>query len=202
MLKILYKMLEDSKVYNISQKLLGGDKAFRAIKETIARQLSGVSYNNVLDVGCGTGLFMDCFEGDYMGIDINYDYMKRARGKKKGDFIVADATRLHILNEKFDIVFNLGVLHHLNIQQRRRMLLEMRRVGKRGGHILIVDGLVPSDRSNVIGFILAKLDRGRYKMRIEDFMDMISLAYGDNSQMIYTCIKSFPHEFVSVVLQT
>lgn len=201
MLKILYKMLENPKVYDLSQNLLGGDRVFRAIKEAIATQLSGISYNNVLDVGCGTGLFADCFKGEYTGIDINQEYIRRAETKGRGTFLVADATSLPFNNETFGLVFTLGVLHHLDKQEREKMLKEMWRVCKAGGHILIVDGLVPSNRLNLIGYVLAKLDRGRFKMRMERFKEMINFVYSNKRWVKYTHIKSFPHELIAVNLQ-
>lgn len=199
MLKILYKMLENPKVYDLSQKLLGGDRVFRVIKEAIAVQLSDISYNNVLDVGCGTGLFMDCFKGKYTGIDINQEYIRRAEAKGKGLFLVADATVLPFESETFDLIFTIGLLHHLDMQDRKKMLDEMKRVCKTNGYIFIVDGLVPSNRLNVIGYILAKLDRGRFKMRAEEFKKMIETSYSQHAMFNFRFYYVFPYE-VAVLL--
>lgn len=201
MLKILYKALENPAVYGITQKLLGGGRVYKLLRETIGAQLKDISYNEVLDVGCGTGLFTDCFKGEYTGIDINEGYIKKARADKKGTFKTGDATALQFEDETFDLVFTLGVLHHLNAGSREKMLKEMRRVCKSGGHILIVDGLVPSNRLNVIGYALAKLDRGPFKTRHEKFREMIHRTYNNARETIYTSIKVFPHEYISVFLQ-
>jgi ubiquinone/menaquinone biosynthesis C-methylase UbiE len=201
MLKILYKMLEDPKVYDLSQKLLGGDRVFRTIKEAIAVHLSGISYNNVLDVGCGTGLFMDCFKGKYTGIDINQEYIRRAEAKGKGVFLVADATVLPFVSETFDLIFTLGLLHHLDTQDRKKMLDEMKRICKTDGYIFIMDGLVPSNRLNVIGYILAKLDRGRFKMKIKEFKEMIETSYSQNTVFCFRCYHLFPYEFAVLLLK-
>jgi ubiquinone/menaquinone biosynthesis C-methylase UbiE len=201
MLKFLYRMLENPGVYNLSQKLLAGDRVFRAIRKVIAKQLSSISYNNVLDVGCGTGLFADCFKGKYTGIDINQEYIKMAETKGNGTFLVADATSLPFNDKTFDLVFTMGVLHHINKQEREKMLNEMWRVCKADGHILIVDGLVPSNRLNLIGYVLAKLDRGRFKMRMERFKEMINSVYLHKKLVKYILIKIFPYEIVTVNLQ-
>lgn len=201
MLKILYKALENPAIYDITQKLLGGDRAYKKLREAIAAHIKDISYNKVLDLGCGTGLFTDCFKGDYTGIDINEEYIKKARAYKKGTFRTGDATALQFEDETFDLVFTLGVLHHLDAGSREKMLKEMRRVCKTGGHILIVDGLVPSNRLNIIGYVLAKLDRGPFKTRDEKFKEMIHSAYNNARETIYTPIKVFPHEYISVFLQ-
>ena len=201
MLKFFYKMLERPKVYNITQVLLGADRVFRAIKKVVKLQLSENDYSNVLDVGCGTGMFADFFKVDYTGIDINPDYIKSVGNKSRGTFLVGDATSLPFSNIKFDLVFTLGVLHHLNKNERQKMFDEMWRVCKHKGHILIVDGLVPSNKLNLIGYVLAKLDRGRYKMRMDKFKEMVSSAYPDRIRITYTQIKCFPYELVAVILQ-
>jgi len=201
MLKILYKVLENPVVYDITQKLLGGDRVYKILKETIAAQLKDIRYTNVLDVGCGTGLFSDCFKGEYTGIDISEAYINKARAEKKGSFITGDATALQFDDESSDLVFTLGVLHHLDADSREMMLKEMQRVCKTGGHILIVDGLVPSNRFNVIGYVLAKLDRGPFKIRNEEFKEMIYRAFNNAREAIYTSVKVFPHEYISVLLQ-
>lgn len=201
MLRPLYRILENPKVYDLSQKLLAGNRVYQAIKNVVALHLRDMRYNNVLDVGCGIVLFADCFNGEYTGIDINPEYIKRAKTVKKGTFLVGDATALPFNNEAYDLVFTLGVLHHLNADSREKMLKEMWRVCKSKGYILIIDGIVPSNRLNMIGYILAKLDRGRFKMRIESFKEMINSAYPDAGEVKYSHIKSFPYEFIAASVQ-
>ncbi|MCL4475155.1 MAG: class I SAM-dependent methyltransferase, partial [Nitrospirae bacterium] len=94
MLTFFYRILENPRVYDLVQRLLGGERIHRTIREVIDVQLRDITYNTVLDVGCGTGLFTDCFEGEYTGIDINQDYIRRAETKGSGCFLVADATAL------------------------------------------------------------------------------------------------------------
>jgi ubiquinone/menaquinone biosynthesis C-methylase UbiE len=201
MLKILYRMLENPKVYDLVQRLLGGDRVYRALKEVIGAQLKNISYSNVLDVGCGTGLFGDCFSSEYTGIDINQEYIKKAGTKRGGVYLVADATRLPFETGTFDLVFTLGVLHHLDVQNQDNMLKEMWRVCKAGGHILIMDGLVPSNRLNVIGYVLAKLDRGRFKTRVERFKEMVETVCSERPLLNLECYNMFPYEFVAAVVK-
>jgi len=200
MLKYIYRILENPRIYDLAQRLLGGERIHRAIREVIDNHLRGIRYNTVLDVGCGTGSFADCFKGEYTGIDINQDYIRKAGTKGNGHFMVADATALPFGPETFDLVFTLGLLHHVDPQNQIRILGEMWRVCKKGGHILIMDGLVPSDRLNIIGYALAKLDRGRFKVRAREFKEMIAFAYPDADWVRYTDIKSFPYEFVAVMV--
>lgn len=200
MLRVFYRILENPNVYEFVQKLLGGEKVFRAVKETVEEELRHITYKNVLEVGCGTGLTRSCFRSDYTGIDINPEYIKIASSRGGGNFRAADATSLPFGRESYDLVFTAGVLHHMDKKKRNMMFAEMERVCTQKGYIVIVDGLVPSNRLNLIGYILAKLDRGRYKMRIEKFQDMIRTAYPLPFFIKVRHYHAFPLEFAVVVV--
>ncbi len=200
MLKVFHRMLENPEMYEFIQRLLGGDRVFRALKVALEAELRQIIYSNVLEVGCGTGLTKDCFNSEYTGIDINPEYIRVVSSRGVGTFLVADATLLPFEPETYDLVFTAGVLHHLNEQDRNKMLGEMRRVCRPKGYILIADGLVPSNRLNLIGYALAKLDRGRYKMRIERFLDMIRTAYPAPFSIRFAQYRTFPVEFVVAVV--
>jgi ubiquinone/menaquinone biosynthesis C-methylase UbiE len=194
-------MLENPRIYEFVQKLLGEDRVYKAVKEAVELQLKDISYGTVLDVGCGTGLFLELFNSEYTGVDINAEYIEMARKKGRGCYLAADATNLPFEAESYDMVFTVGVLHHLDLNNREMMLHEMSRVCKTGGHILIVDGLIPANRLNLIGFTLARLDRGGFKMRIEEFREMLDSARPGAKWINETRIKSFPYELVAVLLR-
>ena len=122
------------------------------------------------------------------------------RSRWGGTFLVADATSLPFGPESYDVVFTVGVLHHLDNKNRGMMLSEMERVLRPGGHILIVDGIVPSNKLNLVGYALAKLDRGRYKMRIERFQNMIRTAYPLPFSIKIRQYRAFPLEFCVAVI--
>lgn len=97
---------------------------------------------NILELGCGTGLFtetIDCSDGGkIISLDIYEGFVRKASNRirnknKKAFFLVADAETLPFLNESFDIVFGVSVLHHLNLDIA---LKEIRRVLKSGGKII------------------------------------------------------------------
>jgi ubiquinone/menaquinone biosynthesis C-methylase UbiE len=201
MLKHFYRLLEIPHVYNAVQKILGGERLFNEIRKIISLKIERITYTNVLDVGCGTGFFSDCFKSPYVGVDINRAYLDKASGNDRCTFVVSDATSLPFKSDHFPLVFTLGVLHHLNTSARTKMLNEMWRVCNTGGHLLIIDGLVPSSRLNLIGYVLAKLDRGRFKMRSTKFSEMIDSFTLNNNNIEWTLFKIYPYELVAVLLR-
>jgi SAM-dependent methyltransferase len=91
-----------------------------------------------LEIGCGNGKNM-LYRNDIKmkGIDICESFVEVC--KKKGlDVIQGDMVNLPI-NETFDFVFSIAVLHHLDKKENRiRAINEMFRVCKDGGLIFVL----------------------------------------------------------------
>jgi ubiquinone/menaquinone biosynthesis C-methylase UbiE len=200
MTQAVYKLLEVPIIYDLVQNGLGGKRYFTILKQAFSQYLLSRPCAHVLDVGCGTGILVEWVTGEYYGIDINPKYVKKVGETGKGYFYVADATALPFKNNQFDVVCTIGVLHHLHPNLCRKMLSEMVRVCKKEGQLLIFDGLVPENRFNIIGYAIAKLDRGRYKMRLPQFQAMLTRALPCDARIDYEVYKVFPSEYVLSVV--
>jgi len=193
---MISKFLENPVVYNIAQKILLTRGITKKIVEALHNELADFQYNKALDVGCGTGIFACLFKTNYFGTDINPAYLTRVRQTKEGFFFVSDGTSLSVKSKAFPLVINIGVLHHLELRKRKKLLSELWRVSKPEGKIIIIDGIIPSNRFNLIGFILAKLDRGRYKTKEKEFKEFIHESYFFTQHIMFTSITSFPYEVI------
>lgn len=202
MLNWAYGILENPVIYDVSQKVFGSNRVLKRLRKNIKEQLDHISYCKVLDMGCGTGSFEDLFDGNYFGIDINKNYITKAqeKGIENRHFLVGDVTSVAFDNGSFDLIYTLGVLHHLNSIEQKRMLKEMWRLCKPNGNLIIVDGLVPSNKFNIIGYILAKIDRGGYKVRMEQFKAMLTDSFSKESVISVKNYNFFPFEYVISVI--
>ena len=90
----------------------------------------GLKNKKVLEVGAGSGLLQDSVE-DYTGLDI----AGSARRFFHKPFVEASATNMPFPDNSFDALWTFRVLEH--IPNPERALLEMRRVVKSGGYILL-----------------------------------------------------------------
>ena len=133
---------------------IGTDEEKFAWKQELSRNLPE-SPQKVLDVGCGTGVMGLLFAEmghQVTGIDLSEGMMAKAREKAYAQKLpvelkIGDAEHLAFNDESFDVVVNrhlLWTLPHPEIA-----LVEWRRVLKKGGVILIIDG-VWKDRSILI----------------------------------------------------
>ena len=98
-----------------------------------------VNAKNLLDIGAGPLAIIAArdFDCRVTNIDISEDALNDARidAEKEGvagqiTFEKGDATSLSYPNGSFDIVISYGVLHHIEIEERRRFLQEACRVAK------------------------------------------------------------------------
>jgi SAM-dependent methyltransferase len=120
------------------------------------------STRRVLDVGCGPGTNARVFAGaEYVGIDINPDYIRTAASRFPGRWVVGDVTDESVLpDQQFDCVFANSLMHHLDDEAVRSLLGRMARLTAPGGKVHVLDLVLPPHAS--AGRMLARLDRGRF----------------------------------------
>lgn len=102
------------------------------IPQTVADfvKQQGLSDRKVLEVGAGSGMLQDIVE-DYTALDIS----PTTRQFFHKPFVEASATQMPFPDNSFDGLWSIWVLEH--IPNPEKALLEMRRVVKPGGYILL-----------------------------------------------------------------
>ncbi|MFH1997675.1 MAG: class I SAM-dependent methyltransferase [Patescibacteria group bacterium] len=192
----LYKFLEKPKIYNFFEKILSlGNKS---CKKCLLELIKSKDTDLLLDVGCGTGKYAESLPGEYYGIDVNKDYIDYAKKNYKGNFSVMDATDLRFSDNKFNSVFIISILHHMSDEDVVAALSEMERVCKKNGRIVIVEAVYPS-KLNFIGYVLFKLDRGKYTRTMGCLRNLLEKK---SFNLLYDNIRgSFPYKFGVFIYQ-
>jgi SAM-dependent methyltransferase len=157
-------LLERTPVYSLWQAPFAAEKLAPVLAHNDLTRV-----RRVLDVGCGPGTNTHCFrEADYLGVDINADYIKSARRKHKRPFVVADVTTYaDDAAGKFDFILVNSFLHHVNDADADKILSRLATWLTPGGHIHILELVLPGDRS--IAQLLANWDRGKYPRPLGDW---------------------------------
>lgn len=121
----------------------------------------------VLDVGCGPGTNARHFShAEYVGVDINPDYIAQAERRHVGRFLVGDVGDPSVLpDERFDLVFANSLMHHLPDDVVDRLLARMAALATADGHVHILDLILPAEAS--VARFLARADRGDYARPVE-----------------------------------
>ncbi|GHO46710.1 hypothetical protein KSX_48730 [Ktedonospora formicarum] len=123
---------------------------WRALQREIIELADLQSGEAVLDVGCGTGtLAIDAYrlvgaKGRVCGIDPGSKQIERAYRKARTDapsinFQVGAIENLPFPDKSFDLVLSTLMMHVLPDDLKRQGLVEIERVLKPGGRVLIVD---------------------------------------------------------------
>jgi ubiquinone/menaquinone biosynthesis C-methylase UbiE len=111
--------------------------------ELMSKRLKIKPGSTVLDVGCGTGVFIPFLlsriggEGRLVALDIAEEMLERARAKgfKDVEYLLADVTSIPLGDEIFDAVVCYSSFPHF--QDKPRALAEINRVTKSGGRLFI-----------------------------------------------------------------
>ena len=134
-------------------------------------ELSGVGPGSrVLDVATGTGAQAVAFAetgAEVVGIDLSESMLRIARRKsgcRNVTLGVADARELPFEDARFDVCCVSYGLHEMPVSVRQQALLEMARVTKRNGKLVIVDYALPENpiASKLVYHLVKLYERDNY----------------------------------------
>jgi trans-aconitate methyltransferase len=160
-------LLEHSFVYRLWQTPFANQK----IKPLLAT--NDVSRaRRVLDIGCGPGTNTSLFtHAEYLGIDINPDYLDRARRMYRRAFKVADAASYEPASgESYDLILMNSFLHHLKPEDVHRVLSRVATLLSPEGNVHILD-LVQTKNSSVAAWLAAR-DRGGFPRPVQEWREI------------------------------
>ena len=122
----------------------------------------------VLDVGCGPGTNAPHFaHADYLGVDINPQYVADAARRYGRAFLAADITTYQVTGDPFDCILVNSFLHHVDLESTHRILAHLPSLLPADGFVHIIELVLPPQASP--SRLLAKLDRGDFPRPLEEW---------------------------------
>lgn len=169
------KILESPVVFNFWQKITGAEKwKSRLVREHI-KPFHGA---RILDVGCGTGSVLNYIDKNinvnYVGCDINPDYIKRAMKKfgNRATFYCCDVNALPEKESGFDFAAAIGLFHHLDDDTSLALLDSVRRKLNPEGKFLVAEPVWTEKQSRVEKYLM-KSDRGKNIKTEKEYLSLI-----------------------------
>jgi ubiquinone/menaquinone biosynthesis C-methylase UbiE len=116
----------------------------------------------LLDVGCGTGRFLDFVKQVWprlpvIGLDLSEAYIKESKRHLRDrywlDLIVGNGEAVPLADRSQDAVTSLFMFHELPPQVRRVVFREFGRLLKRGGRLVVLDSLQTGDEPGYDGML-------------------------------------------------
>jgi SAM-dependent methyltransferase len=158
----LRSLLSKPYIYDLFQKILGADKFRRQI---VSEFILPNKKDRILDIGCGTARILDFLPESigYYGFDINQDYINAAKSKfsNRGIFFCANLDESYLKTFGFfDTILAIGILHHLNNDDSKKLIELAKKNLKPGGKFISIDACLISNQNPLAKFIIMR-DRGQ-----------------------------------------
>ena len=166
---LIEKFLEQPIVYGTWQKPCADAKIRPVLENNDLKKV-----RRVLDVGCGPGTNTGYFlHTNYLGVDINPDYIEVARRKHRKEFMVADVTKMTLeTTEAFDFILVNSFFHHIPDEAVLRILRSIAGLLSEDGAIHVLDLTLPEEPS--VARWMAKMDRGNYPRPLNTLRSLIA----------------------------
>jgi cyclopropane fatty-acyl-phospholipid synthase-like methyltransferase len=167
----LYKLLEIPWVYNLVQRIFAADELQSHVKQL----LSKYSNQKVLELGAGTGAFSQINFGDAFVSDINAAYLDEIPLPSNRKLVMS-ATDLTQLSGKFDLVFSVGLYHHLSEDDFSESICQIKNHLTSKGKLIVVDNIWPIG-INPIAWLVRRFDRGEYVRAKNDVVRIVDSVF-------------------------
>lgn len=155
-------ILSNPAVYDFLQSALGAGRARNRLIRDHIRPAPG---DRLLDIGCGTGELLNYLPANvhYIGFDLSPDYINAARERygDRGRFECSDVADFEPTNLfGVDLVLAIGVLHHLDDDQVKRLFQTAWNKLRPGGRFISLDGALLDGQSRIARALILR-DRGQ-----------------------------------------
>ena len=171
MQKFVNLLASDPRVFMFLRRILEAN--FKAQKKVLQNDFAPKVGEKILDIGCGTGEFSVFFQSAvYTGIDTEKKYIDYAQRNYKGKFLTIDATQLPFSENAFDKIIIMGVLHHMNDEQCRRVLAEARRALNSNGRMLVMEDIKLAEE-NFLTRLIHRFDLGKNIRNEEEYRALL-----------------------------
>ena len=183
MLRSFHQLQESARGYSLTQFF--GLPTIRRYRALVRQHVPQDPRRRILEIGCGIGSARPLFTSDYTGIDINPDYIERARRNLNGRFYVMDAAQMPFEPNTFDDAISIATAHHLTDEQLSAMISKAATVAS---CIHIVDAILPIRLNSWFKSALFRMDRGRYVRSFDQLREIV----GRNARVEYHQVVEGP----------
>jgi SAM-dependent methyltransferase len=168
LLRAFHNLQDTARGYSLTQ-LLGGP-TIRRYHAFVRAHIPQDPVRRMLEIGCGVGSARPWFGGNYTGIDINPEYIARAKKSFSGDFRVMDAGQMTFSPGEFDDAVSIATAHHLTDDQLAAMV---RSATAAAATLHVIDAILPISPASLFKTALFRMDRGRHVRTFEQLRSFV-----------------------------
>lgn len=166
---------------------------YRARRE-VAAALAATATERVLDVGCGTGWFCLAVPGEYVGIDLDRDYLAFAQRRWRSSQRRFELTALERLDagRGFERAMLINCLHHLSDGEASAVLGRLAQIVRL--RLVVVD--MDPEGSNWLQRALLRMDRGHFIRSLSQQRALLARSFAIVAER---CFRNTPRTAVQVL---
>ena len=194
------QVFNNANLYNLFQ--LGIQKS--GTKDFLSSEiLKTDSVERVLDFGSGIGHHSQLFQGkQYLGIEPLKSCVLSAERLYKDSnatFLLGDHTALKSLpGGTFDLIFAIGVLHHINDLVFNEFVEQAFRLLKPGARLMTFDPVLHRNQSKLSKWVV-KQDRGHWVRMENEYLTVIKRVFLDHTDSrIYSKLLRIPYDHILI----
>ena len=194
------QVFDNANLYNLFQLVIQKS----GTKDFLNREiLKSESIERVLDFGSGIGHHSQLFQGkQYLGIEPSESCVLSAERLYKDSnstFLVGDHTALKSLTEgTFDLIFAIGVLHHIDDLVFNEFVEQAFRLLKPGARLMTFDPVLHQHQRKLSKWVV-KQDRGQWVRTENEYLTVIKKFFLDNTDSrIYSKLLRIPYDHILI----
>ena len=122
----------------------GLTRAYERKAKIILKELEDIQPKKILEIGTGSGLMTyfisKHFSEEVVGLDLSKEMLEMAKSRisnPKISFVVGDGTKPDFVNETFDAVIGVDIIHHL--EDPRAAMAEWKKLVRPGGKMVFLE---------------------------------------------------------------
>jgi len=139
---------------------------------TLVNSIVAVNGKRALEIGCGGGIYTkalaDMGAASVTGLDYSREMLQAARENCSGyaniDFVLGSALGTGLLAERYDLVLQRAIIHHLTQNDLRTCFVEAFRLLRSGGILIVQDRtledcMLPGSKTHIRGYFFSRYPR-------------------------------------------
>lgn len=191
-------ILKFSRIYDLSQSLFGAERLRRWFVEELLRPHPS---DSLFEAGCGTGTLLEIMPpvAEYFGYDISADYIQAAR-LRYPRFRFEATTGEDLLGlpaAPSDIVFCVGLLHHLSDDHVRAVLRLAARNMKPAARFVALEPCYLRHQTPLSRWFLSK-DRGEFVRLPTGYTDLLRERFQVVRGDVVTGLNNLPYVHLAI----
>ena len=178
-MRLVEIILDNKNAWYYTRKILDVVIGSYRLRQPYIHKYAITDNQSVLDVGCGTGEHSTLAKGEYLGIDLDNNYIELATekfGTANKKFRTLDLNTLRPSDKKYDVGLLIDLTHHISDKELESLL---KKLGTVINETIVICDPIKQHPANLLGRCMTFLDRGHFIRPKNDLLSLVKKVYKD-----------------------